>query len=47
MHGHAHRYEAYERGGVRIVLADSVDHRSYVLVSQRSDGGFDFEKVEF
>ncbi len=27
IHGHAHRYDAYERGGVRFVLADSVDHR--------------------
>lgn len=47
IHGHAHKYEAYERGGVRFVLADSVDHRSYLVVSQRDDGGFDFEKVGF
>lgn len=47
LHAHAHRYEAYERGGVRFVLADSVDHRSYLVVSQRPDGGFGFEKVEF
>jgi 3',5'-cyclic AMP phosphodiesterase CpdA len=47
IHGHAHRYDAYERAGVRIVLADSVEHDSYLLVSQRPDGGFDFEKVDF
>lgn len=45
--GHAHRYEAYEAGGIRIVLADSVEHRSYLVVSQREDGGYDFERVFF
>jgi 3',5'-cyclic AMP phosphodiesterase CpdA len=47
LHSHAHRYEAYERGGVRFVLADSIEHRSFVVVSQRDDGGFDQEKVGF
>lgn len=47
IHGHAHRYEAYERGGIRIVLADSLEHRSYLVVTQRPDGGFDFERVDF
>jgi hypothetical protein len=30
-----------------MVIADSVDHLSYLVVSQRADGGFDFEKVDF
>jgi 3',5'-cyclic AMP phosphodiesterase CpdA len=47
IHAHAHRYDAYEREGVRIVIADSVDHRSWILVEQRPDGGFDFERVFF
>jgi 3',5'-cyclic AMP phosphodiesterase CpdA len=47
LHSHAHRYEAYVRDGVRFVLADSVEHRSFVVVSQREDGGFDQEKVDF
>jgi 3',5'-cyclic AMP phosphodiesterase CpdA len=47
MHGHLHRYRPFERGGVRMVIADSVDHLSYLVVSQRADGGFDFEKVDF
>lgn len=46
-HGHAHRFEDLERGGIRYVVADSVDHRSYVVVSERPDGGFDVEKVDF
>lgn len=46
-HGHAHLFDSYERDGVRIVIADSIEHRSFVLVSQRADGGFDFERVEF
>lgn len=47
IHGHAHKFEFYERDGVRILVADSVEHRSYLVVSQRADGGFDFEKVDF
>jgi 3',5'-cyclic AMP phosphodiesterase CpdA len=46
-HGHAHRADAFELGGVSIVLADSVDHRTWVLVRQRPDGGFDVERVPF
>lgn len=47
IHGHAHKHDAYEHDGVRVVIVDSVDHRSYVLLTQRGDGGFDFEKVAF
>ncbi len=47
LHSHAHEHQAYEHGGVRVVVVDSVDHRSYVLVTQRHDGGFDFERVAF
>jgi hypothetical protein len=46
-HSHAHRFDDFERGGLRVVIADSVDHRSYLVVSQRPDGGFDLEKVDF
>jgi 3',5'-cyclic-AMP phosphodiesterase len=46
-HGHAHRYLTYERLGVRVVVVDAVNHRSFVLVTQRPDGGFEYEKVEF
>ncbi len=45
--GHAHRADAFELGGVPIVLADSLDHRTWVLVRQREDGGFDVERVPF
>lgn len=47
LHGHAHRADAFELGGVRLVLADSLDHRTWVLVRQREDGGFDVERVPF
>jgi 3',5'-cyclic AMP phosphodiesterase CpdA len=47
LHGHAHRYDAFDQEGVRIVVADSVDHRSWVIVRQRPDGAFDFERVFF
>jgi 3',5'-cyclic AMP phosphodiesterase CpdA len=46
-HAHAHRWDEFERDGVRYVVADAVDHRSYVVVSQRADGGFDYERVFF
>jgi predicted phosphodiesterase len=46
-HSHAHRFEIFERGGLTFVIADSVDHRSYVVVSQGEDGAFDLEKVDF
>jgi len=47
IHGHQHSFETYEREGVRFVIADHVSRRSYLVVSQRADGGFDFEKVDF
>lgn len=47
IHGHAHRYEAYHEGGVPFVLADSLEHRSFLVVTQRADGGFDVERVGF
>jgi 3',5'-cyclic AMP phosphodiesterase CpdA len=46
-HGHAHHHAVYERGGVRFVITDSLEHRSYLVVSQRQDGGFDVERVGF
>jgi 3',5'-cyclic AMP phosphodiesterase CpdA len=47
IHGHAHRFETFERDGVPILVADSVDHRSYLVVFETPDGGFAFEKVDF
>jgi 3',5'-cyclic AMP phosphodiesterase CpdA len=47
LHGHAHRYEEFDRDGLRFAIADAVDHRSYLVVSERADGGFDVEKVDF
>lgn len=44
---HAHKAEALERDGVRLVIADSVDHRSWVLLTQGAGGGFEFERVFF
>jgi hypothetical protein len=45
--GHASEYRPYELEGVRIVLVDSLEHHSYLVVTQRPDGGFDFEQVGF
>lgn len=47
IHGHAHKFETFVRDGVSILIADSVDHRSYLVVFETPDGGFDFEKVDF
>jgi 3',5'-cyclic AMP phosphodiesterase CpdA len=46
-HGHEHRFLDEERGGVRYVVADAVDGRSYLVASERVDGGFDVERVGF
>jgi Icc protein len=47
IHGHAHRFDAYEEAGVPILVADSVDHRSYVVVSETPEGDFAVDRVEF
>jgi hypothetical protein len=47
LHGHAHRFLTYERRGVRVVVVDAVNHRSFVLVTQRPDGGYDYQRVAF
>jgi predicted phosphodiesterase len=38
LHGHTHRFEDFERGGVRYVVADAVEYRSYLVVSERPGG---------
>lgn len=47
IHGHAHRFDFFEREGVPILIADSAEHRSFLVVSQGPDGRFGFEKVDF
>jgi hypothetical protein len=46
-HGHEHRFLDFDRLGVRYLVADSVDGRSYLVASERPDGGFDVELVAF
>lgn len=36
-HAHLHRFESAERRGVRYFVADSLDHRNYLLVSVQGD----------
>jgi Icc protein len=47
IHGHAHKFDSFVRDGVPILIADSVEHRSFLVISERPDGGFEFEKVDF
>lgn len=46
-HGHAHRFDDFVVDGVRYVIADSVEHRSYVIVTEGPGGAFEIEKVDF
>lgn len=46
-HAHAHEFYVFEEEGVTFVVADSVDHRNYLVVTARPEGGFDFERVFF
>jgi 3',5'-cyclic AMP phosphodiesterase CpdA len=46
-HGHRHAFRSWEREGVRYVVADDIEGRVYYLVTERPDGGFDVEGVEF
>jgi 3',5'-cyclic AMP phosphodiesterase CpdA len=47
MHGHAHKFELWEEEGVRLMVADSVEHRNYAVVTLREDGTADVEQVFF
>jgi predicted phosphodiesterase len=47
VHGHGHRFELWEEDGVTFVVADSVDHRDYLVITARPDGGYDVERVSF
>jgi 3',5'-cyclic-AMP phosphodiesterase len=44
---HAHDFEVFEEFGVTLVIADSAEHRSFVIVTLLPDGGFDIERVFF
>jgi 3',5'-cyclic AMP phosphodiesterase CpdA len=46
IHAHAHRYRSWEEDGVQYRVADSVNHRSYLVVTARP-GSVEIEKVDF
>ena len=47
-HGHEHRFRTDVRHGTALYVADSVDHRSYLVATLRADGvGFEVERVSF
>lgn len=46
-HGHEHRYEAWERDGVRYVIADSATKRSFLLVDELPGGELTVERISF
>jgi Icc protein len=46
-HGHAHSFRTVEREGVQYVITDSMERRSYALVTVGPDGGFVVERVPF
>jgi 3',5'-cyclic AMP phosphodiesterase CpdA len=47
IHGHAHHFHVRDEDGISVVTADHVKERSYVVLTQRPDGGFDHERVSF
>lgn len=46
-HGHEHRLEQYERGGVPFHLADDVEGRTYLLLRLPPGGGIEVEVIPF
>jgi 3',5'-cyclic-AMP phosphodiesterase len=46
-HGHEHRFRFEEREGTPLWVADSIDHRSYLVATLGPEGGFDVERVFF
>jgi 3',5'-cyclic-AMP phosphodiesterase len=47
LHAHLHRLEQHELDGVRVVVADKVDGRTYLLVRLPPGGGIELEVVPF
>jgi 3',5'-cyclic AMP phosphodiesterase CpdA len=47
IHGHAHKFEIWEEGGVRLLVVDSMEHRSYAVVTVHEDGSVEVEQVFF
>jgi hypothetical protein len=47
LYAHAHKFLVSERDGVPIYVADSVDHRSYLVVTVDPGGSLEVEKVGF
>lgn len=46
-HAHEHRYETGEYQGVPWVIADSAEHRSFLVVDELPSGGFELRRVTF
>jgi predicted phosphodiesterase len=46
-HGHEHRFRFEEREGTQLFVADSVDHRSYLVAEVDPAGEFYVERVDF
>lgn len=46
-HGHEHRYERWERDGVRYVIADGAMNRTFLLVDELPSGDLEVQRVPF
>jgi hypothetical protein len=46
-HAHEHQFRVEEREGTFLYLADSVDHRTYLVATLPPGGGFEVERVSF
>ncbi len=46
-HGHEHAYRQGEHAGTPLYVADSVDHRSYLVATIRPSGELEVERVSF
>jgi 3',5'-cyclic AMP phosphodiesterase CpdA len=47
VHGHEHRFRTGTEAGVRVVVADVVTGRSYLVITVGEDSSFDVEQVGF
>jgi hypothetical protein len=46
-HGHEHRSRTGLHDGVPFFVVGGVEDRALLLASQRQDGGFDVERLDF